>query len=501
MLLPLCVGAASCSSPTAEKKPNVIMIYVDDLGYGDLGCYGADHIQTPNLDALAASGIRFTDCHSPSATSTPSRYSLMTGRYAWRVPGTDVIPGDAALLIDTSEITLPKVFQSAGYNTAAIGKWHLGLGLKKAGQDWNGHVAPGPNEVGFDYSFIIPATGDRVPCVYVENGRVVNLDPSDPIVVDYSKPVPGELVAKEHPELLKQMWSHGHNQALINGIGRIGYMGGGKSALWEDEKIAGTLADKAVSYITGHKDEPFFLYFATHDIHVPRVPAPEFEGKSGLGKRGDVILQLDWTVGQIVECLDSVGLRDDTIVIFSSDNGPVLDDGYADDAVALFEGHSVSGPLRGYKGGSWEGGTRVPAFVSCPGMIAGGQVSDTRLCHIDLLASFASYLGIDLPDGSAPDSMPMMDQWLGKSNVSRPYLVEHNHRGVLSYVEGDWKYIEKAVNKKNQKYNEYYGSMPEDMLFNLKEDLGETVDLAAEYPEKVKEMSSKLQAVKNMKTE
>ena len=178
-----------------------------------------------------------------------------------------------------------------------------------------------------------------------------------------------------------------------------------------------------------------------------------------------------------------------------------FDDGYADDAVALFEGHSVSGPLRGYKGGSWEGGTRVPAFVSCPGMIAGGQVSDTRLCHIDLLASFASYLGIDLPDGSAPDSMPMMDQWLGKSNVSRPYLVEHNHRGVLSYVEGDWKYIEKAVNKKNQKYNEYYGSMPEDMLFNLKEDLGETVDLAAEYPEKVKEMSSKLQAVKNMKTE
>ena len=253
------------------------MIYVDDLGYGDLGCYGADHIQTPNLDALAASGIRFTDCHSPSATSTPSRYSLMTGRYAWRVPGTDVIPGDAALLIDTSEITLPKVFQSAGYNTAAIGKWHLGLGLKKAGQDWNGHVAPGPNEVGFGYSFIIPATGDRVPCVYVENGRVVNLDPSDPIVVDYSKPVPGELVAKEHPELLKQMWSHGHNQALINGIGRIGYMGGGKSALWEDEKIAGTLADKAVFHWPSpyHRIMTLRDAFFAGELYHTDVPASE----------------------------------------------------------------------------------------------------------------------------------------------------------------------------------------------------------------------------------
>lgn len=499
LLAPLSVGIIGCSSDLEKELPNVVLIYADDLGYGDLGCYGADYISTPAIDSLASTGVRFLDAHSPSATSTPSRYSLMTGRYAWRTPGTDVIQGDAPLLIDTSEFTLPKVFKSKGYNTAVVGKWHLGLGLTEAAQDWNGRICPGPNEIGFDYSFIIPATGDRVPCVFVEQGRVVNLDESDSIIVDYSAPIPGELLAEEHPELLEQMWSHGHNQALINGIGRIGYMSGGKNALWKDDEIAETLVAKAKDFICGNYETPFFLYLATHDIHVPRVPSSRFENKSGYGKRGDVILQLDWTVGEIVRCLDSLGIRDNTIIIFSSDNGPVLDDGYEDNAEKFFADCSISGPYRGIKGSSWEGGTRVPAIVNYPHG-AMGLVSGARVSHVDLIASFAEMLDVDIPCNSAPDSYPMIEQWLGKSQVSRPHVVEHNNRGILSYLEGDWKYIEAFTGNDTTVCSNRYGTLPEEMLFNLEKDIAETDNLARKCPEKCNEMREALLKIKNGKS-
>lgn len=335
-------------SAFAQQRPNVIYIYADDLGYGDLSCYGTTKISTPHLDRLASQGIRFTDAHATSATCTPSRYALMTGQYPWRKTGTGILPGDAALIVPTNKITLPKVFKNAGYTTGIVGKWHLGLGMQVE-KNWNGEIKPGPNEVGFDYSFIFPATADRVPTVFLENHRVIALDPNDTIEVNYEHKVGNEPTGKEHPELLKMKASpnHGHDNTIVNGIGRIGYMSGGKTARWADEEMPLTFLTKAKEFIEENRQKPFFLYYALTEPHVPRMPSTIFKGKSNLGFRGDAILQLDWAVGEILKQLDYLGLNENTIVIFSSDNGPVLDDGYQDGAVTKQNGHMPAGPLRG----------------------------------------------------------------------------------------------------------------------------------------------------------
>src|ERR1039457_2723106 len=265
---------AQSRADAAARLPNIVYMYADDLGYGDVSCYGATRVKTPNLDRAAAAGVRFTDAHSSSATCTPSRYSLLTGEYAWRHQGTGVLPGNASLIVQPGRYTLPAMLKEAGYRTGVVGKWHLGLGARDL--DWNGEIAPGPLDVGFDYSFIFPATGDRVPCVFVENRRVVNLDPSDPIRVDYDRPFAGEPTGAANPELLNLHPSHGHDNSIVNGISRIGYMTGGKAARWVDEDMADTITGKAVAFVEQNHARPFFLYFATHDIHVPRVPHPRF---------------------------------------------------------------------------------------------------------------------------------------------------------------------------------------------------------------------------------
>lgn len=337
--------AAHAGGPKQNtSKPNVILIYADDLGYGDLECYGAKNIETPHVNRLASEGIRFTNAHATAATSTPSRYSLLTGEYAWRKPGTDIAAGNAGMIIRPEQYTMADIFKSSGYATGAFGKWHLGLGDKTAQQDWNAPLPTALGDLGFDYSYIMAATADRVPCVFIENGQVANYDPSAPIEVSYTHNFPGEPTGKDNPELLYNLKpSNGHNMSIVNGISRIGFMKGGGKALWKDENIADSITAHAVSFIEQHKDEPFFMYFATNDVHVPRFPHDRFRGKNPMGLRGDAIAQFDWTVGQLLEALERTGLAENTLIILSSDNGPVVDDGYDDQAEKLLNGHKPSG--------------------------------------------------------------------------------------------------------------------------------------------------------------
>ena len=227
---------SNTSKPTEtvveKQNPNIIFIYADDLGYGDVSAYGGIGLQTPNIDQLANNGIMFTNGYASSATCSPSRYALLTGTYPWRNKNAKILPGTAPLLIDTTQMTIPKMLKSKGYYTGIVGKWHLGLG--DGNVDWNQHISPGPNEVGFDYSFIMAATQDRVPTVYIKNGEVEHLDPNDPIEVDYDKNFEGEPTAITNPELLKMKWHHGHNNSIVNGIPRIGFMKGGEAAKWKD---------------------------------------------------------------------------------------------------------------------------------------------------------------------------------------------------------------------------------------------------------------------------
>ncbi len=471
-----------------EKKPNVIIIYADDLGYGDISCYGATNLLTPAIDELAKHGIQFLNAHATSATCTPSRYSLLTGEYAWRKKGTGIAPGNAAMIIQPGRTTIATVFKNSGYSTAVVGKWHLGLG-GAGGPDWNGEIKPGPHEINFDYSFLIPATGDRVPTVFVEDYKVVGLDTEDPIVVNYNNPVGEDPTGKDHPEMLKMLPSHGHDNTIVNGISRIGYMSGGKKARWIDEDIADIINTKATEFIERNKDNPFFLYFATHDIHVPRVPHERFSGKSGLGPRGDVILQLDNSVKEIVNTLRNLNLINNTIIIFTSDNGPVVDDGYKDRAVELLNGHKPSGPLRGGKYSAFDAGTRVPFIVYWPGNLKSGE-SRALISQIDLLRSFASMTGFSIPDKEAPDSKDMLDVFLGKSKKSRSHVIEQNSYNTLSIIKGDWKYIEPS---EGPAYNPFVqielGNSPIPQVYNLKEDIGERENVALENPQIVRELS------------
>jgi arylsulfatase A-like enzyme/predicted Zn-dependent peptidase len=493
LLLSAVSVALAWSPAAAQQRPNIVLLYTDDLGYGDVSSYGAAALTTPSIDRLARDGLRFTDAHAAAATCTPSRYALLTGQYAFRKPGTGVLPGNAALIIEPGRTTLPSLLQQAGYTTAVVGKWHLGLG-PKGGPDWNGDVRPGPNDIGFDYSFIMAATGDRVPTVYVENRRVVGLTAADPIAVSYAGPVGDWPTGTSHPELLKVHPSHGHDQTIVNGISRIGYMTGGKAALWKDEDMADVFTARAIDFIERQKDKPFFLYFATHDPHVPRVPHPRFAGRTGMGPRGDAIVEADWCVGEILAALDRLKLANDTLVIFTSDNGPVIDDGYKDDAVAKLGTHKPAGPFRGGKYSNFEAGTRVPFIVRWPGRVKRG-VSGALLTQVDLLASLASFTGRPLAPDDGPDSHDVMSTLLGTSAAGRSEIVEQ--AGGLALRQGAWKYIEPSDRPKvNQNTNTELGNDPAPQLYNLASDPGEARNVAADNPGRVKAMAARLREIR-----
>ena len=484
---------ALLTSARAGTDPNIVIIYADDLGYGDVTCYGAQPGLTPNIDRLASQGLRFTDAHSPSATCTPSRFAMLTGIYAWRERGTGIARGDAPAIIKPGVPTLASELKKAGYRNAVVGKWHLGLG-PIGGPDWNGLIAPGPLEIGFDYSFLIPATGDRVPCVYVENHHVVNLDTSDPIEVSFNKKVGDEPTGAERPDLLKMKFHHGHDRTIINGISRIGYMSGGEKARWKDEDMADDITSKAVDFIDRNHHEKFFLFFSLHDIHVPRVPHPRFIGQSGMGPRGDAIVQADWCVGEVMDALARHGLEKNTLVIFASDNGPVLNDGYYDEAVEKVDQHQPAGPFRGGKYSKFEAGTRTPFITRWPGTIQPG-VSNALVCQIDLMASFAELTGVTLDIGAGPDSQNTLPALLGESCHGREELVEHAFG--LSLRSGDWKYIEASKGaKKSSSTQIELGNLDQPQLYRLDTDPGEKNNLAQTHPEQLEKMQFTLDAIR-----
>ena len=480
------------NSQTKNKtvKPNIVFIYLDDLGYGDLSCYGATSIKTPNIDALANGGVRFTNGYATSATCTPSRYGLLTGVYPWRNKDAKILPGSAPLLIGKEQLTIPKMLKEKGYQTAVVGKWHLGLGTGIV--DWNQQLDAGPNDVGFDYSYIMAATQDRVPTIYIDNGKVVNLDSKDPIAVNYNKNFPGQPTGKENPELLSMKWHHGHNSSIVNGIPRIGYVSGGASANWSDVDLADHFLAKAQTYVKSHKENPFFLYYALNQPHVPRTPNPRFVGKSGMGPRGDVILEADFCVGEIIKTLKEEGVLDNTLIVFSSDNGPVLNDGYYDDAVEKLGNHKPNGPLRGGKYSLLEAGTRVPFFTYWKGQIK-PLVSDALVCQIDLLESIAKLINIDV---KKTDSQELLDVFTGKSAKGRTNLViEANTK--TAFRQGDWIMIPPySGDSILEEVNIEMGNDKEFQLYNLKMDIGQKNNLAKAQPKKLKEMMKNFELIR-----
>lgn len=431
---------------------------------------------------------------------------MLTDVYAFRKPGTGIAPPNGPAIIRPGTATLPSLLQEAGYRTSVIGKWHLGFGDQKP--DWNGKLAPGPLEIRFDEAFLLPTTNDRVPQVYVENHHVLNLDPDDPLTVSDSPIDPDEPTGVTHRHELKMDWLHGHNGTIHNGtihngISRIGYYTGGQAARFRDEDLADMWVERSRAFIAENKDRPFFLLFNSHDNHVPRMPHERFQGTSGTGYRGDAVIQLDWCVGEIMKVLDEYGLTENTLVVFTSDNGPVLDGGYKDGAVSELGAHEPSGPFSGGKYTVFEGGTRVPFITRWPGTITPG-VSDEMVCTIDFVASFAALAGVSLPGNAAGDSINALPALLGEEGAKGREELLTQGNGIRGADDnfglriGDWQLIRNAhpirpwatVSQRpfpplNKPHTLYY----------LPDDPGEQNDLGAEHPERLQAMIARLDAI------
>ncbi len=500
--LSILIIACSKSGFESETPPNIIIIYADDVGVGDIGVYGSELIPTPHIDQLAADGIRFTSAYATAATCTPSRYSLLTGEYAFRNERAQILTGEAPLLIEPGSFTMPEMLRRAGYRTSVVGKWHLGLG--EGDVDWNGKIGPGPLEVGFDESFLLPATNDRVPTVYVKGHYVEGLsDDDDPLRVRYSEQIGNLPTGHSHPELLRYPADNQHSGTIVGGVSRIGWQDGGQSAWWDDEQMAFEFTERSQEFIERQKDGPFFLFLSMHEPHVPRIPHPQFVGESQTGLRGDVIVELDWVVGQIVKTLEEQGIRDETLVIFTSDNGPVFFDGYYEDSVETAGEHRPSGPFRGGKYQTLEGGTRMPFIASWPAGIDRGLIFDGIFSQVDLMATFASLVDVDLPDGEAPDSQSLLPLLLGSSDHGREFVVQQG--AELAIRKGKWKYIPdgQVASRAQHKHSMGPTSLstgeldPIPYLFNLDQDIGETTNVAEDYPEIVNELAELLEQIRN----
>ena len=485
----LAIAVISCSDTQKEQDPNILLIVADDLGLGDVSAYGSRTISTPNIDRLAAEGIRFDNGYATSATSTPSRYALFTGMYPWRNADAKILPGDAPLLIPTDMPTMPKMFQQDGYETAAIGKWHLGMGMGNV--DWNTDIVPSANTVGFDYTCLIAATNDRVPTVYVENGLVEGLEADDPIYVSYERNFEGEPTALTHPEMMKMKWYDGHYNSIVNGIPRIGFMKGGQKARWVDEDMADYFIAKVKRFLDNRQtDKPFFLYYGLHQPHVPRAPHQRFVGATSMGPRGDAVVEADWCVGEIISCLEAKGLLENTLVIFTSDNGPVVNDGYADDSEEKLGTHDPRNGTRGGKYSQFDGGTHVPFIFYWKGKLE-PMVSKAIVSHHDLFASLGRMIGGNLPEGL--DSQDHLDAFMGVSAKGRTGLV-HEAQGALSFRNERYSILPPYEGPATNLTLNEFGNLGEWGLYDLEADFGEKRNIAAEHPEILEEMKVSFRA-------
>ncbi len=491
-------GGAVLPAATPES-PNIIVIMADDLGYGDVSCNGATALQTPNIDQLASEGIRFTDGYCSASTCTPTRYSFLTGDYAFRTAGTGIAAPNAPAIIKPGTETIASLLGQAGYATGVVGKWHLGLG-DKGGPDWNGELKPGPLEIGFDSCFLLPTTNDRVPQVYVQDHRVLNLDPADPLWVGNKKPSKDYPTGISERDSLRMDWSHGHNGTIHNGISRIGFYTGGNSARFRDEDLADKWVEKSNEFIEQHQDERFFLFFSAHDIHVPRMPHERFQGKTTLGYRGDCIVEFDWCVGELMKTLDRLNLAENTLVILTSDNGPVLDDGYKDGAIEKIGDHRAAGVYTGGKYSVYEGGTRIPFVTRWKGHIEPG-VSDALVCTIDLAASLAAIVGQDMPANVCQDSVDVSGALLGREDSQgRSWLVQQDNGngGDFGFRKGKWKLQQHASGQARNVVVEQplqNRKVPKFMLFDLEQDPAEQHNVIDEHPEIAAQMKADLAAI------
>lgn len=481
----------------AGERPNVVLIFADDLGFGDVGCYGASKVETPNIDRLAAEGRRFTDAHSASAVCTPSRYALLTGEYPFRRDLWAPVFLKSRLVIDEDRTTIADVMRDAGHATACLGKWHLGFGEESP--DWNGELKPGPLELGFDRFFGVPVVNSHPPFVWVEDRRVVGLEADDPLVFGTRADTP------VFPEKM--------------GIDQIGGAAAAH-ALYRDRQVGTRLARESVAWIDSHRDRPFFLYLATTNIHHPFTPAPRFDGSSGAGRYGDFIHELDWIVGEVLGALDRNGLAEKTLVIFTSDNGGMLNQGGQD---AWKAGHRLNGDLLGFKFGAWEGGHRVPFLARWPGRIPAGTTSDQLIGNVDLLATFAALVGRELQEGEGVDSFNVLPALTGEpaepvrdhlvlAPVSRDHLALREGRWIFIGAKGEGGFTGRKIGAHNLggaaafKLTHQVNSDIEDgrikpdapgtQLYDLATDRSQAANVVRDHPERAAEMAARLERIR-----
>ncbi len=461
----------SCFSVVSKKKlhekPNVIFFLTDDLGYNDIGCYGNERIKTPNIDSLAKQGILFTDAHTPASICTPTRYGLLTGRYCWRTWLKKGVIGNNPLMVEPGRYTLPRLFKDQGYSTSCIGKWHLGTRMTPPNSfDGETHfrppIYPGPNEIGFDYSFILPVGHFYPPYIYLQNHSIYKYDPDDPV----------RLVKSEK-------------------AGIRGYLqNGGTDARYDDHNVTTDITNQAVKFIDKQGKKPFFMYFATSSPHDPYTPAKRFRGKSKLGIYGDFIAEIDWSLGQIVKQLKEQNIYDNTIIIFSSDNGGEN----REREVFKRYNHNPNGLWRGHKGQIYEGSNRVPFIIRWPNNCSGGQKSDNLIMLNDMLAAFAAFFGKELPEGEGPDSQNMLNTLKGMADtIPRKNSIFHSRAGMFAIRDGCWKYIHGRGDGDWKQGNYPTPDQKGDgQLYNLKIDPMESNNLYSEHPDMVSKLQSLL---------